>query len=163
MVLCWTRITWEWPEPYNPDRGQIGMFKIINWRLSLGNQNITWSWSASTWKENLEYHFLPWHYYLDVWAQGECNLVDQPVLLKISIHQYWHLAQQWTRIVWEWSEQKTDQGQIQLFEFIIWRVFLGNQNMNQSWMSTGTCHGLSFVSIILFIIQFRIQSSCKYN
>lgn len=34
LVLWWTNTTWEWPEPYNTDKGHIWMFKIINWILS---------------------------------------------------------------------------------------------------------------------------------
>ncbi len=35
FVLCWTGETLEWSVPYNTDKGQIRLFGIVNWRLSL--------------------------------------------------------------------------------------------------------------------------------
>ncbi len=60
-VQWWTWIFWEWPEPYNTDKGQIWFLEVINWRLSLAKQNINQSWvSKGNLKARLEMSAKSW-------------------------------------------------------------------------------------------------------
>ncbi len=48
FVQGWILITWEWPELFNTDRGQIWFFEMTYLRLSLGNQKMNRFWVSTS-------------------------------------------------------------------------------------------------------------------
>ncbi len=73
FVLCQTDKTWEWPVPYNTDKGQIWLFGIVN---------------------------LPWHYYLHVnnarwvqtcWFDSLFDNFNKSNLTLCTVMNWWNL------------------------------------------------------------------------
>ncbi len=107
----------------------------------------------------LTYHFLPWHYYLNIYNESWVQPCGLSNLIENFNMSNWHIVQSWIRL------PKSSQNLTTLtkakFECVIIlngtinrSVFMCNQNTNQSWGSTNTPESRTWSTILAIVFLF---------